>query len=101
MFAMKKLVIAALAVLAVPFSAKAEIVIGVGIPGPFYRPYYRGRYYYRPGVVIAAPPIIVGAAPAPVYYAPPPGTVYVAPPPGTVYVQPATPQPVPVYQPRP
>ena len=37
-----------------PFSARAEIIIGVGIPGPFFRPHYY-RPYYRPYVVIAPP----------------------------------------------
>ena len=107
MSGMKKLVFASLALLAVPFSAKAEVVIGVGIPGPFYRSYYHGRHY-RPYVVVAPPvvyapgPGVVYAAPPPgtVYAAPPPGTVYAAPPPGTVYYQPAAPAPAPIYVPR-
>jgi hypothetical protein len=74
----KKLALAALAVLAFPWSAQAggfRLGIGIGVPYyPYYRPYYYDPYY-RPVVVVA----------------PPPGVVYVAPPPGTVYVAPAAP----------
>ena len=86
MSGMKKLALAALALLAVPFAAKAEVVIGVGIPGPFFHPYHHGRYY-RPYVVVAPPPIVVAPAPRVVYVTPAPEYLQpVAPPPATVYV---------------
>ena len=56
-------------------SAQAGVFIGVGIPGPCYRPYYH-HYWYGPRGVIAAPPVVV---------APPPPVVVAAPAP--VYVQ--------------
>src|SRR5262245_34173747 len=42
-------VVAALCVLALPWATAQAggIVIGVGLPGPYYRPYYR-PYYYGP-----------------------------------------------------
>ena len=78
------LALAALAVLSLPlFSlpAHAGVYIGVGVPGPYYRPYrpYYPRYYYGPRVVIAAPPVVVATAPPPVVVAPAPAPVYVAP----------------------
>ncbi len=64
------------------------VAIGVGLPGPYYRPYgYYPYGYYRPygGVYVA---------PAPVYVQPAP--VYVQPPPVVMQAPPVAPQP-PVY----
>ena len=82
----------ALCVLALPWAAAQAggIVIGVGIPGAYYRPYYR-PYYYGPRVYVAPPPAVY-ITPVPVYVAPPP-PVYVQPAP-TVIPSP-TPQTVP------
>jgi hypothetical protein len=76
--------LAAVMLLSLPLgSARAGVVIGVGIPWPgYYRPYY---HPYR--VYVAPPPVVV--APAPVYVAPAPAPVYVVPAPQPVYVQPA------------
>jgi hypothetical protein len=78
---LKKLILAALVLVALPLaSAQGGVRIGIGIGIPIYRPYYGPYYgpYYRPVVV----------APAPVYVAQPVVT----------YVQPA--QPVVVAQPQ-
>ncbi len=86
----------ALALLALPWnSARAGVFIGVGIPAPYYGPYYRHRYYYYygPRVVVVAPPVVVGVAPAPVYVTPAPGAVYV--PQSPTVIQTAPPQPLP------
>lgn len=82
--------------LAIPSgTANAGVYIGVGVPGPYYRPYYHhhyyygyGPYYYRPGIVVAAPPVYV--APRPVYVVPPAAPVYVQPAP-TVITTPGAP----------
>ena len=81
--------IAAFALLALAWtSAQAGFFVGVGVPGPFYRPYHHYHpYYYGPRVVVGLPPVYVGPAPAPVYVQPAP--VYVTPAPAPVYVQPA------------
>ena len=48
--------IAALLLVSLPWaSAHAGVFIGIGIPGPYYRPYHRGYYYYGPRVVVVAP----------------------------------------------
>ncbi|CAN5377728.1 hypothetical protein BH10PLA2_BH10PLA2_26840 [soil metagenome] len=82
--------LAAMASLALPRTAHAQVRVGVSFGAGGYRPHY-SSYYYRPGVRIG-----VGYAPAyygaPVYVAPPP-VVYAAP----VYVQPTYVQPSPVY----
>ena len=54
------LAVAALALLALPWaSAQAGIFVNIGIPGPWYGPYYhRHYYYYGPRVVVAAPPVV-------------------------------------------
>ena len=80
--------VAALAVLSLSmFSlpAQAGVYVGIGVPGPYYRPYR--PYYYGPRIVIVAPPVVVAPAPPPVVVAPAP--VYVTPPPAPVYVAPA------------
>ncbi len=75
-------VFAAVAALAVPGAAHAQVRVGIAFGGG-YRPGYYS--YYRPGVRvgIGLPPVVVGVG-GPVYVAPPP--VYYAAP---VYVQPA------------
>ena len=105
MSTLKTFVLAALAVFAVPFSARADLVIGVGVPGPFYRPYH--HRWYRPYavvvpplVVVPPPPVVVAPPPRVIYVAPQPGTVIVAPPLPTTYVVPAAPAPAPVVVPR-
>ena len=87
----KRAIILGLALLALPAGAAQAggVFIGVGVPGPYYRGYYR-PYYYGPRVYVGVPPVVVGVAPAgAVYYPPPPpGAVYAAPPPGTYYAAP-------------
>ena len=70
-------------------TAHAGVFVGIGIPGPYYRPYPRYYYpYYGPRVIVAAPPVVyVNPAPAPVYVTPAP--VYVSPPPTPAYYPPA------------
>ena len=103
----KTLILAALAALAWPLdpvqAGPPRVVVGVGVGAPVYRPYYPYGYYgprpyyvARPGIVIAAPPVYIGAGPAPVYVQPPPTVVYQQAPPGTVYQQ--APPPGTVYQ---
>ena len=60
------LAVAALALLTLPWtSAHAGIFVSVGVPGPFYGPYYhRHYYYYGPRVVVAAPVVVAPAAAA-------------------------------------
>jgi hypothetical protein len=87
--------VAALCLLSVPLaSAQAGVFIGVGFPGPYYRPCYRP--YYGPRVYVAPAPVYV--APAPVYVTPAPAPVYMAPAPTVVQVPgaqpPAPPPPV-------
>jgi hypothetical protein len=85
--------VAALALLALPWqSARADVVIGVGVGRPYYR--YHHRYYPRPRVYEAPP--VVYVRPAPVVYVRPAPVVYVRPAP--VVVTPA-PAPVVVTQP--
>lgn len=72
---LRKLIFAAVVVLCCPWSmSQAGVYVGVGFGGPgYYRPYYRPYYrgwgyggYYRPygfGVVVAPPPVVVGAPP--------------------------------------
>jgi hypothetical protein len=69
-------------------TAEAGVFIGVGIPGPYYRPH--PRYYYGPRIVIAAPPVVVAA---PVVAAP---VVVAAPAPVVVQPAPVVVQPAPV-----
>jgi hypothetical protein len=71
---LRKLFFAAILALCFPWStSQAGVYVGVGFPG-YYRPYgcYRGwggwgyGGFYRPygfGVVVAPPPVVVGAAP--------------------------------------
>jgi hypothetical protein len=83
-------------------SARAGVYIGVGVPGPYYRGYYRP--YCGPRVYVGLPPVVVAPAPAtvvvtPVYAVPAvqavPAPVYVAPPVATVPAPlPAAPVPV-------
>jgi hypothetical protein len=92
--------LAALCVLALPFaSAQAGVFIGVGIPGPYHRHYYR-PYYYGPRVYVAPPPVVVAPAPGPVYVQPAPvyvqpAPVYVQPPPVVLQTPPPPPAPAP------
>jgi hypothetical protein len=87
-------------------AARPRVVVGVGIPAPlpryYYRPYYPYRAYLAPVPVYAAPvyvqPAPVYVQPAPVY----PQSVPVAPqyysyPPAPA---PATPTPPPIPQPQ-
>jgi hypothetical protein len=90
-----KLVLGGLALLALPFEARADLVLGVSVPGTFYRPHFH-RWYGHYAVV--APPV-VPPPPRTVYVGPPPATVYL-PPPGTTYVAPVAPPPPPLYMPR-
>src|SRR5262245_51640299 len=87
--------LAALALLGLTWtSAHAGWYFGVGVPGPYYRP------YYGPRVVIGGPAVYVAPA-APVYVTPAP--VYVTPAPA--YAAPAAvqqpPQAAPVARPTP
>jgi hypothetical protein len=70
--------LAALALLSLPGRSQAGIFVGFGIPGPYYGPYHHhySYGYYGPRIVVAAPPIYVGAAPAPVYVQQPPTVIY-------------------------
>ena len=84
--------LAALTLLAVPWSsARADVIVGVRGPYP-PRYYYRHRPY-RPFVVVAPAPVYV--APRPVIVAPPP--VYVAPRPVVVTPAPVVVTPAPTY----
>ncbi len=77
MFSLRKLALAAGALLLCWAPAHAGVVIGVGFGYPYYHPWH---HYYRPwGVYIAPPPVVIGAVP-------------VAPAPVTIV------QPVPVVQ---
>jgi hypothetical protein len=90
-------VLAALAFLALPLaSAKADVYVGFGYRGPYYRHHYY-PYYYPRRVYVAPPPVYV--APRTVYVAPAPVVVQPAPTviqtvPGT-YAPPTYPVPVP------
>ncbi len=79
------LAVASLALLTLPWaSAHAGVFVSVGVPGPYYGPYYhRHYYYYGPRVYVGAP--VVVAAP------PPPGAVYVQQP-TVIYQQGPAPQ---------
>lgn len=93
---LRKLTLAALVVLALPWTAQAGVRVSVGVGVPVYRPYRPYYYgpYYRPayvGVYVGPPPVYV--APAPVYVQPAPTAVYVQPAPTAVYTQPAPAQP--------
>ena len=92
MNARRALVLAALFLLSLSWmSAQAGVFIGVGVPGPYYRPYpYR---YYGPRVYVAPPPVYV--QPAPVYVQPAP--VYAQPAPAYSQPAPAYAQPAPAY----
>jgi hypothetical protein len=63
---LRKMGIAALIVACCPWStSQAGVFVGIGVPGPYYRPYWGYGGFYRPygfGVVVA-PPVVVGAAP--------------------------------------
>jgi len=74
MSVLRKLGLAALITACSPWSvSQSGVYVGVGIPGPYYRPYCRpwhgygygyGYGFYRPyGVYVAPPPVVVGAAP--------------------------------------
>jgi hypothetical protein len=87
MSARKRLSLGVLVLLAwagVSAPAWAGVFIGVGIPGPCYRP-YRG-----PRVFVGLPPVVVAPAPPPVVVVPAPPAVVVAP----AY---AVPAPAPAY----
>jgi hypothetical protein len=83
------LVLAVLAVLAMPWAAAAHpprVVVGVGpayYPRPYYAPYY---YYPRPafGVYLGAPPV---------YVVPPRPAVIVQPAPTVIQLPPGAPLP--------
>jgi hypothetical protein len=57
--------------------ARVNVDIGIGVPGPRYRPhYYAPHYYVPPPVYYYPPPAVVYAPPPPIVYtpAPPPAT---------------------------
>ena len=93
---LRKLILAALAMLVLPMSsALADVRIGVGIGVPVFRPFHR-HHYYRPylGVYVGPPPVYV-APPPPVYVQPVPAPVYVQPMPGQPLVPPPPVSPLP------
>jgi hypothetical protein len=86
--AVRKFALAVLTLLGLSLTmAHAGVFIGVGVPGPFYRHYYRP--YYGPRIVVGLPPVYIGGATAPVYVQPAP--VYVQPAPPVQYAPPAAP----------
>jgi hypothetical protein len=88
-------VLAALAFLVLPFaSAKADVYVGFGYRGPYYR-HHHYNYYYPRRVYVA--PQTVYVAPRPVYVVPAP--VVVQPAPTVIQAVPApAAYPVPVPQ---
>src|SRR5262249_34021200 len=95
----RTLAVAALVLLSLPWlsaPAQAGVVVGIGVPGPFFRPYPPPRYYsYGPRLYVGPPAVVV--APAPVVVAPTPA-VYVQP---SAAVVPPPPPPAPLPAPTP
>jgi hypothetical protein len=84
------------ALVSTPAQAGVYVGVGVGVPGPYYRGYYRYPGYYYPRVYVAPPPVViapppVAVVPAPVYVQPRyvPGPVAPAPAPAPVVPAPA------------
>lgn len=74
-------------------SAEAGVFVGVGIPGPCFRPY---RHCYGPRVFVGVAPVVVGA---PVYVAPAPAPVIIQQAPPVIQVPATSAYPAPAAQP--